>query len=482
LRDHLDRRSLAALAGITLFAAALRFPTLDLQSYWFDETLTTVRIVRSGLFETVGHLEETAMPPLYPVVAWFWAQLFGEGEVGLRSLSALAGTVTVPVVYAAAATFFDRRAALVAAGLAAANPVLIWYSQEARPYALLILLVALTLLFLGRALEEPTPRRLGLWAAFAALSICALYFAAFVMAGEAVWLLLAAGREARRRAALAIGAVAATALALLPLAIAQDRPGALDWITEIPLRWRLTDIVDKYVAGWPNPSSDDDVWLLPLPLVAVGLLLLVRRATPRERRTAYSLLALSAVGLGVPLLVALADRDLFYFRQLLAALPPVLLVTAAGFGTRAAGRLGVAAAVVLCAIYLSADLRVWTDRDLQRDDWRGATRTLDSGETPRVVVISPDYAAEALEHYGGHTVPHVPAGGVKVREVVLIAAGYTGFPARTPGAGFVPVSDRDLDTARAIRFRASRPTRLTPAEVARRLRLDPRSVRFEPGP
>ena len=43
-------------------------------------------------------------PPLYYVLARGWAVVFGTGEVGLRSLSALLGTLTIPVVYAIGAT------------------------------------------------------------------------------------------------------------------------------------------------------------------------------------------------------------------------------------------------------------------------------------------------------------------------------------------------------------------------------------------
>ena len=38
-------------------------------------------------------------PPLYYALAWLWAKLFGDGEVGLRSLSAIVGTLTVPLAY-----------------------------------------------------------------------------------------------------------------------------------------------------------------------------------------------------------------------------------------------------------------------------------------------------------------------------------------------------------------------------------------------
>src|SRR5215204_1376947 len=158
------------LAGIVVLAGVLRFATLDGQSYWFDEAVT-VQLLRMDLGDMLSAIPDSeSTPPLYYVVAWLWTQLFGTGEVGLRSLSALAGTATIPVAYAVGARALSARAGLVAAALVAANPLLVWYSQEARAYALLVLLTALTVLVLPRALERPTAGRLTAWAALSALA------------------------------------------------------------------------------------------------------------------------------------------------------------------------------------------------------------------------------------------------------------------------------------------------------------------------
>src|SRR3954468_18021859 len=107
-----------ALAAITALGGALRFATLTVQSYWVDEAVT-VAVVRNSfgfMWSAVPRTEST--PPLYYVLAWLWAQLFGTGEAGLRSLSALIGTATIPLAYSAAARLVSPRAGLVVAALA----------------------------------------------------------------------------------------------------------------------------------------------------------------------------------------------------------------------------------------------------------------------------------------------------------------------------------------------------------------------------
>ncbi len=103
--------------------------------------------------EAVGFSESA--PPLYYALAWLWTQVVGTGELGLRSLSALAGVATVPVAYLLGIELRDRRAGIAAAALVAVNPMLLWYSQEARGYALLVLLTALALLYFLRGRRAP---------------------------------------------------------------------------------------------------------------------------------------------------------------------------------------------------------------------------------------------------------------------------------------------------------------------------------------
>ena len=145
------------LAGIVVLGAALRFATLDLQSYRYDEAVTAARILHPSLFDTLSAVPGSeSTPPFYYLVAWLWSRPFGTGEVGLRSLSALAGTASIAVVYLGAVALpLPRRAGLVAAAMVAVSPVLIWFSQDARAYALVFLLTALSFLFFARALRNP---------------------------------------------------------------------------------------------------------------------------------------------------------------------------------------------------------------------------------------------------------------------------------------------------------------------------------------
>src|SRR6266487_1379346 len=116
------RPELIWLVAIVAIAALVRFLTLGVQSFDSGETITAARILQpsyAATFHAYSTIERSG--PLYYTLAWAWAHLFGTGEAALRSLAAIFGTATIPVVYLLARELFSRRAAIIAAVLAAAS-------------------------------------------------------------------------------------------------------------------------------------------------------------------------------------------------------------------------------------------------------------------------------------------------------------------------------------------------------------------------
>ena len=135
----------------------------------------------------VVHTENT--PPLWYVLEWAISRVLGTGAVALRLLSALAGVATVPVAWAIGRELAGRRAALACAALVAVNPLFVWYSQEARAYALFVLIAALAMLCFLRAEREPTPARMAAFAVSGSLALLTHYFAVFLLVPMVLWLL-----------------------------------------------------------------------------------------------------------------------------------------------------------------------------------------------------------------------------------------------------------------------------------------------------
>ncbi|HVE68849.1 MAG TPA: glycosyltransferase family 39 protein, partial [Solirubrobacteraceae bacterium] len=472
-----------ALLGIVLLGAALRFAGLGDQSFWFDEAVTA-EVVRPGFgdaFDALKAAEST--PPLYYLLGWLWTRVFGEGEAGLRSLSALAGTLTVPVAWAAAREVTSRRGALAAAALVAVNPMLVWYSQEARAYALLALLGGVSLWLCLRARRSGSAGALVAWGVAAALTLLTHYFGIFVVAAEAA---LLAGAFRRRPASLlaVVPLLAATGAALRALGSAQGDGDRTSWIATIPLDDRVRDVARELFsastdliavnAGRPGAAAGIVGWVAVLAALALGAVALSRE----DARRAGPVAAVAAAGILVPLALALAGdaRDYFLDRNLLAAAVPLAVALGALAGTgsepgagglrrRIAPRLAAGLVAVACLAGLYVDLEVQRRPELGRADWRGIARDLGPPGRDRAIALVPGFAHAPLRVYGRAIAP-LPPGGVRVTEVDLVG-NFTlgaGSAPRAP-AGFAPAGTGERHGVALRRYRAPRRTLVTVATL-----------------
>lgn len=141
-----------------LVGSALRLYRLGEQSFWIDEvfmiTMATERTLGELLFE-VPQFEPH--PPLYNVLMWAWVPVAGTSEIAMRSTSVLFSVATLPVAYLLVRKLFDRATATVAVAFLTVSPLQIWYAQEARMYALLVLLTVVSVYLLYRLTDSFSP-------------------------------------------------------------------------------------------------------------------------------------------------------------------------------------------------------------------------------------------------------------------------------------------------------------------------------------
>jgi hypothetical protein len=185
------------------------------------------------------------------------------------------------VVYRTGCELGGARTGLAAGLLPALNPLLVWYSQEARAYAFLALWGGLSFyLAIRQPADESAARsQRWCWAVVAVLALCTHYFAIFFLVPEAVWPVA----RARRPPWLQLGLVTVVGLALLPLAIEQRSLGHTDWINGTPLRTRAALIPKQFVTGLSAPHRTA-LAFCALAAIAIGLIALAksRLAAPPE--------------------------------------------------------------------------------------------------------------------------------------------------------------------------------------------------------
>jgi mannosyltransferase len=491
------------LAALTLLTAVLRLSTLGAQSFWYDEAFTPVHVLHPSLWATlrsVVHTENT--PPLWYAIAWADARVLGTGEVALRLPSALAGIATVPIAWAIGRELTARRATAIAtAAFVAVNPLLIWYSQEARAYGLFVALAALAMLCFLRALRTPTRGRMAAFALAGALALLSHYFAVFLLIPMVLWL---AWERTRRRAALpAIAALVLVGVALLPLISAQGGHGT-QWIGRWALASRLQAIPQYYLTDYYGAALGHGIELLvALPILAGLALGLWRVLTPTEERGALIALALTAGGILIPIALVALGADYLAPRNLVAAMIPLTALIAVVVPSQRAGNTGIALAVVIALAFLVVSIDVALSPRLQRGDWRGLARALRrpapggglsagglssgglsvgglsarSGSAggalglpapPARAIVTVELGAAPLEYYLPSSRYLPPGRTVAVSEIDEVGyAPLRSSAAQSPAPGFHLVERRDVNGLIAYRFVSAAPRTLSEAALRR---------------
>jgi mannosyltransferase len=463
--------ALWVLAFLTALGAAMRFASIDVQSFHHDEVITAARVLPGSFGDMLRAVKVSeSNPPLYYVLAWGWAKAFGSDEVGLRTLTALFGTATVPLAYCIGAELASRRAGLIAAALVAVSPMLIWYSQEARCYAILVFFCAASLLFFARALRTRSGRDLSLWALSSALALCSHYFAVFAIGIEAVWLLTAL-RGRWRLVLPAVAAVVATGIALVPLISAQVNPTHIGWIEESLLSTRFLEAGVSFLVGETGhviaEPPRERYALMPLLMIGAALLLVAVRGTRRERRGA---LLGAVVGLGVPLLALLAvllGKDYVVERNLLPALVPLGSAASIGFAAERARRLGLLLALALCAYWVAFDVHVSQTPNLQRPDFRGIVEELGPPSRPRAIVTW-KLAADPVRFYLANHAERIYSGDWPMREIDVISKSLEGRAVTGLPKVFHPIARVRFERLTLTRYMSAR-TREIPFYVLKRV-------------
>lgn len=429
-------------------AIGLALRLLLMGGIWVDEAIS-VHQAQMSLPDMLEDLREADRhPPLHYLILWITTRLFGAGELAMRAPSIIASAALVPALFVTGRELFDRRTGLVAAALGAVAPLVIWYGQEARMYALFMLLATLALWAQVMVLRDGRRRY---WAAYAGLTIALLYTHYFAIIPIAIQqLVFATAAWKRTRAGLPVRDLLTgcwlTWLALL-IAAAPLAPFAHE-------QFQNDQAAGTGFGGVPSagsPSTPDGsslsayavlsnfVWAIwgyhadstMLQIAALWpLLMLLSLALLGQRRSVATrvLLALAIGPVIALLLIGLVKRDLFEVRYFAGAVPIMLLLLAravAGGARRRTPALVATGALVLTLLVGLADQQL-NPNNPRAYDFKGALTSVAAQAKPGdTIVYAPDYLEDVVGYYAPgvqaaalEDLATVPSGG----RVFLIAS------------------------------------------------------------
>ena len=281
---------IAAMAGAIVLGLLLRLWHLGAPSLWNDELFSLFYADASLPFLwTTGFAIETTPPTYYTLLAG-WMKLAGHSEFALRLPSVIASTLAIPMVGLIGRDLGGWRCGLIAALIFAVAPMELYYAQEARAYAFMLLPLAAMLwcgVRLQRGLSQPGARPAAALAGYAGAATAAIYFhntsvlivAAAGLTGLGV--LLARADSARWRMALAwSGANLAIAVLSLPVLLAmaaEVHANRLSWMQPTRL-WDVRAALATLVTG---PATTPLALQTALALLLAATIAVAMRAVIR---------------------------------------------------------------------------------------------------------------------------------------------------------------------------------------------------------
>ena len=408
-----------ALAAVVAVGAFLRFDALHEPSYWLDEILYE-QLTRAAAAQpwwkwlVASHAEHAGL--------YYVTQLLLPGRVA----AALFGVATL-VLLGFVARAFEPRAAIAAAVLLAVSPLHVYYSREARSYALLMLLTAALILILlrGRSL----------------FALCAVLVAMLYTTAIAAPVMIAAG-------------LVAIACALLTKERWYWRAAIASAVAVALLRLLYT--AQPYAgAGWPGfPAIDSalfDVLLRTFTVSALGDRVGLRVAvvllslaiigavtvTMRDRHRGIVLIGMTLLPFGGALASLWLFEHFFAARYLTPALIGFVLLAAMGMVTVVRFE---ALAIVVAIVIASQTWAMTRHEAFQKLDWRQVAQTIwDRSQPGDIVIAAEPWSEVSLRYYLERLPPRVKLVHIFARIVAdgqrrmhraswLVTAGFTANP------------------------------------------------------
>ena len=383
-------------------AAVLRFACLGAKSIWSDEAFSIVmaKLRWSDFWRMVTTTE--ANMSLYYALLRGWVR-FGDPVWWVRLLSALIAVAVVPIVYWIARELFSHRAGVLAALLLSINVFHIRYSQEARSYSLVVLLVAFSFLAFFRCLKEPDHLWGGFYVLSTALALYAHFFAALALLAQLVS--LAAMPNPRRFATRQLARLCLVLILGSPLlwfVLFRNR-GQLDWIQPIHLKDLYHFLLYMTGSG------------LKVGIALVAVLVALKTWVSRWRAQQWDMEAWSflvlILWLALPLCVTMVVsiwKPIYAPRFLIFCLPAALLLIAGGLAQISYPWIRYAL-VTLLLVSAVGPIRSYYVEPGQ-EDWRNAVdfiaRNVSAGDT---AYLPNAYCGLPLNYQLGHSRMVVPS-------------------------------------------------------------------------
>jgi len=409
-RLNVDIGCVIAVALFTAIGAALRL--WQIRSGLYADELNAYREITGASFGqvlvNVSHNSIEVSPPLFFLLANA-AQRLGDPATTIRIPAEISGILLVPAVFILGKLGFNRRVGLVASALTAVNVHAIYYSVEARPYSLLMLISSISTICLLKLIDDGRRRWLVGYSLASAAAVYTHYSTVGVLIAQFVWAMWSYPAFRRR---LLAGNLFAAVLFLPWLPQITFKSGAKITLATFSFgvdsveRWARQLVTLPYGdSGFSDLPGIGSLAILAICLT-IGLVGVSLRAGKREyglrpssRQALFPILVLASPA--VMLIASLITGSEFLQSRYFSASFPALMISVAAILALSGRRLGIALSAI--AITASAVSAIKAEQPTyQRSDLRAVARWAEApGRSSALIAdwISPYNGPNPLRPY-----------------------------------------------------------------------------------
>lgn len=394
--DVLYNRHYQVLAGIVFLGLFLRFFELSRKPFWLDEASTNFLTTQPDVLAVISAATNDHHAPLHFITVWL-IKAVGSSEFMLRLPSAIAGALTVLVIFFIAKELYSNEAGLIAAALLAVSPYHLHYSQEARMYGMAVLFVSLAIYFFLRSIRTGNLYDWLLFGCTCALAFSTHFYAAFAILALIIgyWIIRFCEFSIRKETGGKIlqgvslphdflhflaGLILAALLVLPVLGSFINQSGYFVSQTNV----KLSAFEIPYRTFFDFSDYSDAIAVLFVCLMLIGIIMVWQK----KRTTAVAIAGIMVIPMIIGMyLASIIPFDVRYHLYLITIFLALVSIPLAWLSQRSHTDYGTLSIITLILLLSALPLYAYYTEPFVGQDWRAASVTLKELSKPGDAVV-----------------------------------------------------------------------------------------------
>lgn len=385
-------KKFALLIIISIIILSFLFRVYDLgsESVWYDEGYSVYH-AEKPILEAINILDQDRYPYyiLYDAILHFWIKLFGDSEFSIRFPSVIFGILSIYVIYKLGELIFGTNVGLLASFILSITLYHIRYSQEARSYSLLVLLVLLSNYYLVKILENTERKYIIGYIISSIMMIFAHGYGFFYIIFQNVYYFLQKKRDLKLWA-IVQGIIFSTFVLWIPFFLRKIKLN--DNILKPPTVDSIFNTFKIYV------GSEQILYIyMAIIIIGISIGLINRYDNKNVGRYLFVILWL-VIPFIISYTISYTIEPIYHNRYLMASFPALVLLFSKGLSNFK--KIPIILSVLLIVLLLQIPLIEGYYHDIKKDQWRETTYYIKNATADNdMILLYPNFTKIPFGYY-----------------------------------------------------------------------------------